>query len=363
MTLRYNLCPNPAAGADTAGWSTGAGAPVRATDVTGLPVTTGIRFTANNYVQTPTGVVTPGQTITASFYVNNRTTVAQNSKTVYLAFTRSVGGDDFSQTTVVSYATGVSRKSITGVAPANATGVYLVIDALNGTLGSGFDVSAVMYEPVGALDTYGDGSISGWTWDGTPFDSTSTRPEPGTPVSADFDLRWRVRNAISKDVDLRWRVISSVGVLKLPTAELVAVAWAKAVLSDAGIAVPPVVTKLPDVARWVTTGAVQVIGTGGGMAHDTDIRDSIMSFEGWAARPDSDKPPYGQANGLLEFLRAACYADPDSYRELALEPADTYRPVRVLAVVPTTAEPRRIPDPDASRAHFSMDLRMIWSVA
>lgn len=150
--------------------------------------------------------------------------------------------------------------------------------------------------------------------------------------------------------------------LKLPTVELVAIAWAKSVLTGAGITLPPIVTKLPDVAGWVSTGAVQVVGTGGGMVHDTNLRDSVVSFEGWAARPDSDKPPYGQANGLLEFLRDACYGDSRYPLALELEPAATYKAVRVLSVVPVNAEPRRIPEPDASRAHFSQDLRLFWLV-
>lgn len=174
---RRNLCPNPAMGANASGWSSN-GTLARATDVVGMPVTTGGRWTSNGFVQTPTGVVTPGQVVTASFYLGNFSGFAANGKTLYMAFTRSAGGDDFSQTDTVSYAaSGVTgRMSITKTAPALATGVFLVIDGINGAGGGSghMDISSVLYEIAPALDTYFDGDSAGASWDGTPDNSTST---------------------------------------------------------------------------------------------------------------------------------------------------------------------------------------------
>lgn len=146
---------------------------------------------------------------------------------------------------------------------------------------------------------------------------------------------------------------------KLPTAELVAVAFGKRVLSLAGVTAP-VVTTLPDVAGWVTTGALQVEGIVGATIREHGLRDTIVSFGGWAARPNSDKPPYGQANGLLEFLVAiGTEGTWEDALVLELEPAGVYEPVLVQAGHHIT-EPRRVPDQDASRAHFTMDYRLIW---
>lgn len=148
---------------------------------------------------------------------------------------------------------------------------------------------------------------------------------------------------------------------KLPTAELVAVAYGKAVLTGAG-KTAPVSTTLAGATTWQATGALQVTGIMGGVARDNDLRDMVVSFDSWATRPGSDKPPWGQANELLELIRASAFWDWTDALELELEPADVYLPVRIMGAHPVTAEPRRIPDQDASRAHYSMDFRIFWTV-
>lgn len=151
---------------------------------------------------------------------------------------------------------------------------------------------------------------------------------------------------------------------KLPTAELVAVAYAKRALALAGLTAP-VVTTLPDVASWSATGAVQVDGIVGSTGRENDLRDAVVAFSGWGARPGSDKPPWGQANGLLEALRAGAFADLADGQEMELEPAGVYSPVLLQAVTTqgVQGEPRRVPDPDTSRAHYVLELRLIWVVA
>jgi hypothetical protein len=146
--------------------------------------------------------------------------------------------------------------------------------------------------------------------------------------------------------------------LKLPTSELVAVAYAKRVLALAGVTAP-VVTTLPDVAGWATTGALQVESIVGTTVRENGLRDVVISYGGWGARPGSDKPPWGQANGLLEYLVESETWDWENALRLELEPANTYEAVRVQGGQKQT-EPRRVPDPDTSRAHFTMDFRLIW---
>lgn len=151
---------------------------------------------------------------------------------------------------------------------------------------------------------------------------------------------------------------------KRPTGELVAVAYAKRILTLAGFTAP-VVTTLPDVSSWSSTGAVQVDGIVGNVAKENNLRDMVVSFSGWGARPGSDKPPWGQANGLLEPIRDSAFLDWADALELELEPAGTYAPVRVQSAVTlgVQSEPRRMPDPDTSRAHYVMELRLLWTVA
>lgn len=145
---------------------------------------------------------------------------------------------------------------------------------------------------------------------------------------------------------------------KIPTAELVAVAYGKAVLGWASNTAP-VVTTLPDVSSWSATGALQVAGIVGTTTRDNDLRDVVVSFDAWGARPGSDKPPWGQANELLEIVRASSFAEGVFPLWLGLTPPGVYSAVQVQAAIPIT-EPRRLPDPDASRAHYTMDFRLIW---
>lgn len=148
---------------------------------------------------------------------------------------------------------------------------------------------------------------------------------------------------------------------KLPTGELVAVAYGKVVLARAAVTAP-VSTTLAPVTAWSGTGALQVTGIVGGVARDNDLRDMVVSFDSWAARPGSDKPPWGQANELVELVRSSAFWDWTDALPLDLEPAGVYLPVRVMGARPVSPEPRRIPDQDASRAHYSLDFRLFWTV-
>lgn len=176
MTDRHNLCPNPACKNDTTGWG-GNSTFARTTSITGTPRSTGITWTGNGFSQPPTGVVAPGDVVTVSFYIKNNTGLTVTARTVFVAYTRSAGGDTFPESfTVTPGTTGsIVRGSFTcAAAPALATGIYLVIDQLNGTSGTGFDITAVLYEKVGALDTYFDGDSAGGSWDGADGNSAST---------------------------------------------------------------------------------------------------------------------------------------------------------------------------------------------
>lgn len=171
---RQNLCPNPACGTNTTGWGGSAGI-TRSTGLTGMPVATGITVTSGGYVQTPTMTIAPGDVTTVSFYIKNRTggTIAAG-KQVFIGYTRSSGGDTFPEnfnTAALGVDGNVQRASFTCLpAPANATGLYLIIDQLL----TDVDVTAVQYENPGPLDTYFDGDTPGAVWDGTPDNSTST---------------------------------------------------------------------------------------------------------------------------------------------------------------------------------------------
>lgn len=175
---RKNLSVNPACGANVTGWG-GGSTPTRSTGLTGLPVTTGAHYTANGYAQTPTGAASPGVAYTGSLYVSNGTTISLGTKIIYLAFVRSSGGDDFSNTVNFALPTGVTRVNVTATAPANTTGLYMIVDSFNGAVGAGVDITACLLEASGSLATYFDGNTAGASWDGTADNSTSTLADVG----------------------------------------------------------------------------------------------------------------------------------------------------------------------------------------
>ena len=172
---RHNLCPNPSAKNDATGY-TGTGTPVATTGLTGFPRTTGVVATATGYIQAPAAPCAPGDQIVVSLNASAGTVLG--AKTVYAAFTRTAGGDDFSQTFTITVDTTVHRATFSATAPANATGVYILLDGIV----SGTNLVAVMYEPGTVDGGYADGDTAGWVWDGIDGSSASSE-STGTDIA------------------------------------------------------------------------------------------------------------------------------------------------------------------------------------
>lgn len=172
MATRKNASPNPALKNNATGWG-GGSTPTRSTGLVGLPRSTGAHYSANSYASTPAVAAGPGETWTLSVYFRNNTGTNLGSKTVY--FVCQKPGDDFSITTSVALPTGDTRVSITGVTLSGTTGLYMLIDSFNATLGTGVEITAALFEKVsGPPDTYFDGDTVGAVWDGTDGNSSST---------------------------------------------------------------------------------------------------------------------------------------------------------------------------------------------
>jgi len=171
---RQNLIPNPAAKVNATGYS-GSAAPARATDFpANMPRQTGVRATGSGFIQTPAAPCAAGDVFTVSFYQHNGSSAFQFTRTVYIAYTRSAGGDTFPETFTTPQLGDIGASNrvsfTTAAAPANATGIYLVWDSLV----TGLGMTAVLLEKVSALDAYGDGDVPGWQWDGAAGNSAST---------------------------------------------------------------------------------------------------------------------------------------------------------------------------------------------
>ncbi len=244
---RRNLCPNPAAKNNTTGWGGNAN-PARVTGLTGFPSTTGMKAANSGFTQSPTGACAPGDQLVVSFYQQSPGILG--TKTVYAAFTRTAGGDDFSQTFTTSLDGTVKRATATVTAPANATGVYLIFDGIAADV----VMTDVMYEPGTVDGGYADGDTSGWAWDGTNGNSTSS--ETGlTSVTGTLSAPWAIRGTISQSLSTPWTLRASVSrPLDVPWAQRAVVAqslatpWAIRGVASVTLTVP-----------WVLRGQISAL--------------------------------------------------------------------------------------------------------
>lgn len=143
-----------------------------------------------------------------------------------------------------------------------------------------------------------------------------------------------------------------------PTSNLVTIAWLKTLpeLAAAGVA-----SRLPkDTAGWSAGGFVQVstVGGGGGV-YSTQLRQPVVSIDTWAVASGSGQPPAGKANQLAEIVRAATERT-ERFPALVQPGPGDYLQAQVLGAYLLQTEPREVPDPVGSYAHFTFDLGLMW---
>lgn len=185
MATRHNTCINPGCGASVSGW-TGGSVPAPVAGLVGMGRTTGARYTAGGYIQTPGGAAGPGDVLTMG--VDVLTEVFSDPVVdVYFFVTRSAGGDaQVGALETHSLVNGVvSRLVITRTCPANTTGAYMIIDGINMVI-SPTSATALLTEVAASDLGYFDGTVPGpptSSWDGTAELSASTLTDvPPTEV-------------------------------------------------------------------------------------------------------------------------------------------------------------------------------------
>lgn len=140
-----------------------------------------------------------------------------------------------------------------------------------------------------------------------------------------------------------------------PSAELVAVAWAKTVGGD--VDPTKVATTLPaDTATWSDTGFVRVVVVGGDAGRYVPLHTPVVAFECWAASLNSNKSPWNMATGLAQAVLAGTYRR--SINDLAMPGG--YYPARLLSIYPV-GSPIRIPGDSAGFARVSVDCAIAWT--
>lgn len=140
-----------------------------------------------------------------------------------------------------------------------------------------------------------------------------------------------------------------------PSAELVAVAWAK---SLPGVDPSKVATSLPaDPTVWATTGFVTVTVVGGGSDVDNPLFEPVVSFDCWANSPNSNRAPWGQAGALAAAVQWGTYRR----APFTVPMPDGFHTARLLTVSALDV-PRRIPSDGAGFARVQLAVEMVWTV-
>lgn len=150
------------------------------------------------------------------------------------------------------------------------------------------------------------------------------------------------------------------GIPLYTTTELVAIAW---ISSIPGFTPGIADAQLPaDDNTWKDTGFVTVTSTGGSPDVDVQVAKPVVQVDCWACTPGSNLPPWLQASGLAEQIRAACYDRLTFGRELRPVSNGVVYPTAKAQTVYMLTEPRRVYDDVGDYARFSFDLAFSWIV-
>ena len=139
-----------------------------------------------------------------------------------------------------------------------------------------------------------------------------------------------------------------------PTTERGAVAWIGGIQ---GLSPGMVATQLPkDNTTWAASGFVTVRTVGGAPGMYVPLRQPVVAVDAWAVNPTSNKPPWFQANGLMELIDQGCRVS-NAGRWLALP--GLYLQARVATAYWVT-EPQRVYTDQGGYARYTANLALNW---
>jgi hypothetical protein len=176
---RRNECTNPALGADATGWAPSNATGGRVT-VAGFGRPDAYRVTCSvdggYHARGPRWDLAAGDVVTVSGYVigsspgNTDLQIQWFSTAGYLSATSGATRSEGTET-----AGTLHRFVLLGTAPADTAYAHVILADYAGLAGETLDVTMFLYErgDTGTL-AYGDGETTGWQWDGTRYNSTSS---------------------------------------------------------------------------------------------------------------------------------------------------------------------------------------------
>jgi len=150
----------------------------------------------------------------------------------------------------------------------------------------------------------------------------------------------------------------------LATSELAAVAWIGSIpdLSAQMVAttLPPDANADGSPASWLITGFITVAVVGGSPDIYLPVKKPVIQVDCWAARPGSNKPPWGQANVIAETIRYATLQRTGFNRPLTLGANGIPYPGAVVTSAYFATEFRRLYSDAADYARYQADMALCW---
>ena len=142
-----------------------------------------------------------------------------------------------------------------------------------------------------------------------------------------------------------------------PTSELVAIAWTG---SLPNLTTQMVAVQLPPRTSWTGNTFVTVTVVGGSPLTDVLIRQSVVQYECWGVKQDSDKPFWAAANQVAEQIIFGSKLKELFGRPLPITSGGKqYNGAQVMESTVLT-DPRRKWDDPGYYACYTFDMRMVW---
>lgn len=142
------------------------------------------------------------------------------------------------------------------------------------------------------------------------------------------------------------------------TPEKVALGWAAGIFG-AGMVGPQLPAPADDGSlSWASTGYVTLAALSAGLGPHMYYRFDrpVVSFQCWAANPDTGQPPWGRAANLAETIRVqGTYAN----QPVSVTVPDASENARVLSSY-LVSEPRKVYGDLGDYAAYVVDVQLFW---
>jgi hypothetical protein len=142
------------------------------------------------------------------------------------------------------------------------------------------------------------------------------------------------------------------------TPEKVALGWAAGIFGTDMVGAQLPAPDSDGNLSWAASGYITLAALSTGLGAHMYYRFDrpVVSFQCWAASPDTGRPPWGKAANLAETIRVqGCYAN----QPVSVTVPDASENARVLSSY-LVSEPRRVYSDQGDYAAFVVDVQLFW---